>query len=240
MKRIFLALGLAAALVMPAQAQTGSAKTPTALNTETNTSFADNTTGAITPTITRQQLLDMIASGLNVPSLGGDCTSASNILITCTKLNSISPGTAYPLNVGAGLAASGSDVVLSMTSVKNSLGGDVNLNNTSNYFDGPSVAQGTAGTWFASGTVTVTDTGGAATFYCRLWDGTVPGLIATAASGTAGSANTNVLMSLSGLLTSPAGNIRISCRDITATTGKILFNITGSSADSTLSAIRIH
>src|SRR5512146_502647 len=44
--------------------------------------------------------------------------------------------------------------------VTNSLSGNVALNNISNFFDGPSVAQGTGGTWFASGTVTLTDTSG--------------------------------------------------------------------------------
>lgn len=59
---------------------------------------------------------------------------------------------------------------LQITPLSNSLGADVPLNNTANYFDGPSVAQGTSGTWFASGTVTCKDTAGAS-FFAKLWDG---------------------------------------------------------------------
>jgi hypothetical protein len=51
-------------------------------------------------------------------------------------------------------------------------GADVPLNNTANYFDGPSTAQGASGTWFAAGTITLTDTGTTAIYACKLWDGT--------------------------------------------------------------------
>src|SRR5438067_1919711 len=44
------------------------------------------------------------------------------------------------------------------TPLANSLAADVALNNTILYFDGPSVMQGSLGTWFASGTILVTDT----------------------------------------------------------------------------------
>jgi hypothetical protein len=119
--------------------------------------------------------------------------------------------------------------------ITNSLGADVLLNNTANYFDGPSVAQGTAGTWFASGNVTITDTGSACNADIKLWDGTT--IIASARVNIA----TGLLgcVSLSGYLTSPAGNIRISAKDFGATTGKIIFNATGNSKDSTITATRI-
>lgn len=45
-----------------AQAQTGTKKTPTALNAEVNVSYADNHTGAITPSTARQVTLDQNAS----------------------------------------------------------------------------------------------------------------------------------------------------------------------------------
>lgn len=57
----------------PAHAQTGSAKTPTALATETNAFFADNMAGGVTPFNTRQTLLDIIASYAaitNIPVFG--------------------------------------------------------------------------------------------------------------------------------------------------------------------------
>ncbi len=120
--------------------------------------------------------------------------------------------------------------------ITNSLSGDVALNNVANYFDGPSVAQGTVGTWFASGTVTLSaGAAGGSAFHAKLWDGTT--LIATA-STSIGSVSNNTI-SLSGFITSPAGNIRISAREVSFTDGKILFNFTGNSKDSTVTAFRI-
>ena len=118
----------------------------------------------------------------------------------------------------------------------NSLGADVALNNVSNYFDGPSCPQGTVGTWFAAGTVTVTDSTGTATIYAKLWDGTT--VIASLADYIVG-ANQLCVIALSGRLATPAGNIRISVRDTSNTAGTMVFNITGNSKDCTLTVFRI-
>ena len=118
----------------------------------------------------------------------------------------------------------------------NSLGADVLLNNQGLYFDGPSVAQGTVGTWFVSGTITATDTGGAADIYAKLWDGTT---VIDSGRGFSATATNTTTITLSGFLAAPAGNLRISVRDPTAVTGKILFNSTGNSKDSTITAYRI-
>jgi len=123
---------------------------------------------------------------------------------------------------------------VSLTNVTQSIPADILLNNIANYFDGPSVGQGTTGTWFASGTVTLNDTA-AATFYCKLWDGTT--VIDSSATQILGAATTK--MTLSGVLASPAANIRISCKDISGTTGKIAANTSGNSKDSTVTALRI-
>lgn len=125
---------------------------------------------------------------------------------------------------------------VSLPRFNNSLGADVLLNNTASYFNGPSVSPGGTGVWFASGTVTLIDTGGSANFLCSLWDGTT-----TISSSEASSSTPNAVatIALSGYLSSPAGNLTIRCNDATRTTGKILFNITGTSKDSTLSAFRI-
>lgn len=122
------------------------------------------------------------------------------------------------------------------TTITNSLGADVALNNTGNYFDGPSIAQGTAGTWFASGTVVVTDTAGAASINVKLWDGTT---VIASAYVNPKTLNSPISVSLSGPLASPAGNIRISAQDVTSTSGKILFNQSSNSMDSTVSATRV-
>ena len=125
---------------------------------------------------------------------------------------------------------------IGMSQVTNSLGSDVNLNNTSNYFDGPSVAQGTSGVWFASGSVTVHDTAGLADFQAKLWDGTT---VIASGSVRGSAANERKVIALSGFISSPAANIRISVKDASSTSGVMLFNQSGNSADSTVSAIRI-
>lgn len=124
-----------------------------------------------------------------------------------------------------------------ISSVTNSLGADVNLN-ASTYTDGPSVGQGTSGTWMATGDVTFTDTGVAPNVKCKLWDGTT--IIDSRQVGGFGTANVIDSMHLSGVLASPAANIRISCIDSSGTTGVLKFNSSGNSKDSTLTAIRIN
>jgi hypothetical protein len=123
-----------------------------------------------------------------------------------------------------------------LANLTNSLSGDVTLNSTSTYFDGPSVPQATSGTWLATGNAVLQDTAGAATFRCKLWDGTT---VAASSTSTGDVANRIMNIALSGIVTNPAGNIRISCADITSTNGKILFNALGLSKDSTVSAVRI-
>lgn len=116
-----------------------------------------------------------------------------------------------------------------------SLGADVNLNNTANYFDGPSVSQGTTGTWFVSGTITVTDPG-TARIHAKLWDGTT---VIAATLSDVYTAGEYCSISLSGYITTPAGNLRISAKDVSTVNGKIVFNASGTSKDSTITAIRI-
>src|SRR6185312_4189988 len=112
-----------------------------------------------------------------------------------------------------------------------SLGADVNLNNPGTYFDGPSIAQGTTGTWLAWGTITVTGVSGDR-INVKLWDGTtvMASTVSTIPAGTLA-----ISVSLSGFLASPAANIKISAEDRTNTTGIMRFNLTGNSKDSTIS-----
>ncbi len=120
--------------------------------------------------------------------------------------------------------------------VTNSIGADVAMDNIGLYFTGPTIAQGTSGTWWASGQVTVYDTGGNTTFLAKLWDGTT---VIDSAYYTATAANQAVVISLSGFIANPAGNIRISVNDQGRTTGVIGANLSGNAKDSTVSAIRI-
>ena len=124
----------------------------------------------------------------------------------------------------------------SLTALTNTLSSDHALTNTSSYFDGPAVAQGSSGTWFVSGQVTFVDTTSAALVSAKLWDGAT--VIDSAAISTP-AANGVGVISLSGFMASPAGNLRLSVKDGTNTTGKILFNQSGNSKDSTIIAIRI-
>jgi hypothetical protein len=114
------------------------------------------------------------------------------------------------------------------------LGADVLLNNTANFFTGPTIAQGSVGTWYVSGTVTLIDTIGDAQFLSQLWDGST--VIASGAANCA-AANNFTIIALSGVISAPAGNLRISCKDVTSTSGKIAFS--AGSNSSTITAFRI-
>lgn len=118
-----------------------------------------------------------------------------------------------------------------------SLGADVNLSNTGQYFDGPSIAQGSTGTWFVSGTVTLLEATASPVFDVKLWDGTT--VIASTKFYGASSGGQNYTCSLSGYIAAPAGNLRISVKDETSTGGKIVYNASGNSKDSTITAFRI-
>lgn len=121
--------------------------------------------------------------------------------------------------------------------ITSALGSDVALNNAGAFFDGPSIAQGTSGTWFVSGTVVCRDTTTAnAAYSFKLWDGTT---VIASATVIGGIANSSVCVALSGYITTPAGNLRISCKDGSSTNGAILFNNSGFSKDSNITAIRL-
>jgi len=130
--------------------------------------------------------------------------------------------------------ASGAPVL--MSPITASLGADVLLNNTANFFDGPSVAQGSLGTWFVSGQVNFTDTGASTDFYFKLWDGTTT--IATCYGRNVSAAFVSQAF-LCGFISAPAGNLRISAKDAGTVNGKLVYNTSGQSKDCTITAIRI-
>lgn len=121
------------------------------------------------------------------------------------------------------------------TRISNFLTLDVPLNNMSAYFDGPSVAQGPTGVWFASAAVTCTDTI-VANFFAKLWDGTN---VAASGNSIASVANGRVSFSLSGIFVNPPGNIRLSVNNPGDTTGRIEANRSGGGKDSSIYAFRI-
>lgn len=133
-------------------------------------------------------------------------------------------------------ATSALPVNFSMSPITATLGGNVSLNNTGTFFTGPTIAQGTVGTWFVSGSVSLTDTAGAADIYVQLTDGTT---VIDSAVHSVLSASAKISVSLSGYIVSPAGNLRISAKDVSSTSGLIYNNQTGLAKDSTITAIRI-
>jgi hypothetical protein len=162
-------------------------------------------------------------------ALGTDCQSnGSNTPIPNSALANSSitlAGQNVPLGSSGGLATA-----------NNTLASNVSLSNTSNYFDGPSMTQGTTGTWWISGNVQL-DSSSSDVFRCKLWDGTTV-ISAFEDFNFAGDGGIN--RTLSGFLASPAGNIRISCRDISSTNGLIEANESANHADSTIWGIRIN
>ncbi len=173
-----------------------------------------------------------LTPGTGVAAALGNNTNASGGVPTVPVANS---DLANSSTIVAGqTCALGSTCGLSTAS--NTLSSDVSLSNASNYFDGPSMVQGSTGTWWVSGNVQL-DSSTSDTFRCKLWDGTT--VIASAQFyNLAGDGGVN--QSLSGLLASPAGNIRISCRDVSTANGAIRANSSANSHDSTIWGIRIN
>lgn len=134
------------------------------------------------------------------------------------------------------ITAAAGVVSLAMSPITNSLSGTVSMGAVGAYADGPSVAQGSSGTWFVSGTVLVQDNLGVANIVAKLWDGTT---VIASANVFIPLATAIMPMSLSGFIASPSSNLKISCSDNTSTSGKIIFNQSGSAKDSTITAVRI-
>lgn len=164
---------------------------------------------------------------------GKTLTASNTITFTATDGSTLAIGTGGTLGTAAYTATTA--YVPSATQITNSLSGDVALSNTASYFDGPSVAQGSTGTWYCTGTVTVSSST-IDTFYAKLWDGS--NVVASAATNGK-VANTPMSISLSGYRASPSGNMRISVRNPSTTNGSVLFNSSSNSKDATISCFRV-
>ncbi len=161
-------------------------------------------------------------------------TATNTLTLAGTDSSTLNIGTGGTLGTAAYTATTA--YMPTGVQIRTVLGANVTLNNTGTFFDGPSIAQGSTGTWFACGTVSVQDTAGSAQFAAKLWDGTT--VIAAGFANTAGPSGVESI-TLCGYLASPAGNIRMSAKDATSTSGLILFNGSGVSADSSIWAFRV-
>jgi hypothetical protein len=122
------------------------------------------------------------------------------------------------------------------TNLTNALTGNVSLNSIGVFGTGPTIAQGTSGTWYVSGSVCVADGTGAANFEVKLWDGTT---VIASAIVTTPVFNHRETIHLSGIIASPAGNLRISVADTSSTLGIIYADESTEGKDSVITAFRI-
>lgn len=173
-------------------------------------------------------------------------SAASNALKYATVGAIASAGTVASIGgltgtVGLGptLTTSSNNIVTNLTTLTNTLSADVTLaSNGTTYVDGPTVAQGTSGTWLVTSNCTFTDTAASVTPFVKLWDGTT--VIASGSQNANAGAGARSSISLSGIITGPVGNIRISAVNANATaTSGFRFNNSGNSKDCTITAVRI-
>jgi hypothetical protein len=99
MKRSVLSVALCIASLSGAIGQTGTPKTPMALDTEINTLWPDNTQGFIIPFNARQTLLDMVASTGNAPPTSGPTCSPSALTKYQTFVNTTNSPAATTFNI---------------------------------------------------------------------------------------------------------------------------------------------
>jgi hypothetical protein len=176
--------------------------------------------------VSHQFLTSISTSG--VPALAQPAAAdisglAASATTDTTNASNIASGTLAAARLGG------------MSVISNQLSGDVAMGTVSTFFDGPSVAQGSSGTWLVIAAVTLTDSANANAI-CKLWDGTT--VIATGGLRLIASQTTS--LTLVGTITSPAGNLKVSCENLTDNTGSIKASAgSGGNVASTLVAIRI-
>lgn len=130
-----------------------------------------------------------------------------------------------------------------LPSFSNSIGANIAISNGA-FTTGPTVAQGVVGTFLAMGTVTikVPQTGLSTFLSIKLWDG-VTVMASTGIEYPVTLTGQNAIsVSLSGVITNPAGNIRISAFDNIGGGGSgaaFLNSISSQGKDSTLVVVQI-
>ncbi len=168
-------------------------------------------------------------------------TSAAVILCspraeTLGTVQSVGTGNSSQTGLTGGPITISGTLAVALRTFTNSLSSNVTLATAGTYFDGPSVAQDTAGVWFATGNITCNNTAGVNNIFARLTDGTT---IVDSANQIITGANLRINITLSGIFTTPSSNIKIQAQDPGSSSSVIEFNRTGSSRDSTLTVVRI-
>jgi hypothetical protein len=122
------------------------------------------------------------------------------------------------------------------------LGSDVALNNTANYFNVVNTGSiGASGqVWQITATVTCVDTGGAALFRCRIWDGSSSVYACQEQTSVGASSETCATIAATVTL-SAATTFHLSIKDSTATTGKALTtgNADTANKSTSITAVRL-
>lgn len=206
---------------------TGSASANPTLTTaggSSNTNINLNTSGTGTTLVNGARVVTSSGLTANAPVVA---TSSGSIKTTAAG----SQNQPFLSNGSGAAPAFGAMFTLTTT-----LAADVNLTNTSNFFDAISVAQGTTGTWLVLGQATVTSNTISDQLWCKVWDGTT--VIASGAASDNATQN-GFTIPLVGVITNPVANIKISCRDANNTNGLIKANTTGAAKDTTLTVLQI-
>lgn len=194
-----------------------------------------STTGTPTANQVAQFASSTTVAGANIASL---LTAGTGIGISGTTNATITNNGVTSITAGAGISSTGGSaptLSVNQSVLTSSLGSNTTIA-TGSFTDGPGIVTGASGTWWVSGSVTIGDSAGIAQIKCKLWDGAT---VIASGDGTVPSASTFVVIALSGYLASPASTIRISCQDVTSSSGFFSFNASGASKDSTISAHRI-
>jgi len=114
----------------------------------------------------------------------------------------------------------------------------VALNSTSAFFDGPSVSQGTTGIWLVSGSISLSDSNTVCTITGKLWDGTTV-ISAGQVHIDAPAAVPTASIALTGIITNPAANLKISALSNSVTSFIWNTTILGTTNASYITATRI-
>ena len=149
-------------------------------------------------------------------------------------------GNTGAFTLGMGLTNLVNDLRVSLPSLVSYLTTPVNFTSGTTWFDGPSVAQGTVGTFLVIARASCTDSAAASPFAARITDGTnVYDTSSYFYSLVAGSFIDKIMVAI---VASPAGNLKLQAQIArSATTGQLTANVQGVTAprDTFIMAIRI-